>query len=87
MFKGIVYECFVQKLSTLDVSLAIPYQSYGIRAVFHTSKRKLILKEIPDIYFNPKAVAHLAELMNHHQLSLVHFGDVVEDFCSNDYRI
>ena len=54
-----------------------PYPTYGIEAVDH---RGAVLRQIPDISLDEKAVTILAHQMNTHRLALVHFLDVVEDF-------
>ncbi len=44
-----------------------------------------VLDEIKDISVNKKEVAELVLLMNHEQLSLIHFRDAVEDFLVREY--
>ena len=54
--------------------------AFGIAAVEEYDGITTILESISDISSDIRSVKRLVELCNDHQLSLVHFRDVVSDF-------
>ncbi|MCH5300968.1 MAG: hypothetical protein J1E56_06580 [Ruminococcus sp.] len=55
------------------------YNSYGIKA----SKDGEVLLTFSHITFKEKTIIKFAELCNEHQISPVHFEDILENFLSD----
>lgn len=78
--------CITYELTTEEVVIDHqPYIVYGVCVVRNLMQMKHEIHRYPDISCDRDVVTDFVNTLNYNQVSLLHFDEIVEDFCANDY--